>query len=170
MTSMKIAQFSRPPTPLLIYVQNSSTSLDAQFKTNPRSVKRKHNLKMTIISDQVLPLGRLSFSVSTHFVCLSLNSFHLAEVSLSYVALYSCVCSCRKLSLYYTKTIKCLLFIIIQIFSTHFTIYNYGTTTVPCMWTNNIGKKKEKKKQKQVTANIKWPRVQFRPQTMKWCP
>ena len=34
---MKMVQFSRPPTPLSIYVQNSSTflSLDAQFQMNP---------------------------------------------------------------------------------------------------------------------------------------
>ena len=37
MRSMKIIQFSRPPTPLSIYIQNSSTSLtlDVQFQTNP---------------------------------------------------------------------------------------------------------------------------------------
>ena len=37
MTSMKIVQFSRPPTLLSSYVQNSSTPLilDVQFQTNP---------------------------------------------------------------------------------------------------------------------------------------
>ena len=36
-TSTNIVQFSRPPTPLFIYVQNSSTplTLDVQFQTNP---------------------------------------------------------------------------------------------------------------------------------------
>ena len=36
MTSMKIVQFSRPPTPLSIYVQTSSTplTLDVQFHGN----------------------------------------------------------------------------------------------------------------------------------------
>ena len=36
MTSMKIAQFLRPPTPLSICIQNSSTllTLDVQFQTN----------------------------------------------------------------------------------------------------------------------------------------
>ena len=76
MTSMKIIQFSRPPTPFSIYVQNSFTLLilDVQFQTNPpplplndkQSIKRKHNPRMTIICYQILPSGRLSFSVSTH--------------------------------------------------------------------------------------------------------
>ena len=36
-TSMKIVQFSRPPTLLCIYIQNSSTplALDVQFQTKP---------------------------------------------------------------------------------------------------------------------------------------
>ena len=36
MTSMKIVQLSGPPTPLSIYVQNSSTplTLDVQFQMN----------------------------------------------------------------------------------------------------------------------------------------
>ena len=37
MTFMKVSQFSRPPTPLSIYVEDSSTplTLDIQFQTNP---------------------------------------------------------------------------------------------------------------------------------------
>ena len=35
-----------------------------------QSSKRKHNLRITIICYQVLPLGRLSFSVLTHWSCL----------------------------------------------------------------------------------------------------
>ena len=51
MTSMKVFQFLRPPLPMSIHVQNSSTPLTstAQFQTNPpspndsQSIKRKHN-------------------------------------------------------------------------------------------------------------------------------
>ena len=72
MTSMKIVQFSRPPTPLSICVQNYFTplTLDVQFQTNPypspgdnQSFKRKHNQRITIICYQVLPSGPLPFSV-----------------------------------------------------------------------------------------------------------
>ena len=75
MTSMKIAQLSRPPTPLSMYVQNSSTplTLGIQFQTNhlpapneDQSIKRKHNRRMIMVYYHVLPSGRLSFSASTH--------------------------------------------------------------------------------------------------------
>ena len=68
MTLMNIVQFSRSLTPLSIYVQNSSTplTLDVEFQTNPlplqkiisqlkeKSIKRKHNPRMTIICYQIL--------------------------------------------------------------------------------------------------------------------
>ena len=74
---MKIFQFSRPFTPP---GQNSvlpRLTFDVQFQTNPppptpsssndnQSIKRKHNPRMTVISYQVFPSGRLLFSVSTH--------------------------------------------------------------------------------------------------------
>ena len=58
MISMKMVQFSRPLTPLSIYVQFSSTPLtvDVQFQTkrcspnDNQSVKRKYNPRMTIRS------------------------------------------------------------------------------------------------------------------------
>ena len=86
MTFMKIVQFSGPPPPsphpppCPSMSKNSSTplTLDVQFQTNSpslsfclspndnQSIKRKHNPRITIICYQALPLGRLSFSVSTH--------------------------------------------------------------------------------------------------------
>ena len=84
MTSMKIAQFSYPPTSLFHLRPKFSTPLilDVQFQTNflppppphlphpspndNQSIKRKHNPKRTIRCYQVLRSGRLSFSVSTH--------------------------------------------------------------------------------------------------------
>ena len=93
---MKIVQFSRPPTLLSIYVQNSSTplTLDIQFQTNHspspndnQSIKRKHNPRMTIICYQVLPSDQLSFdffSINWSLICF-------------FVVLYSCVCSCPKI-------------------------------------------------------------------------
>ena len=74
MTSMKILQFSRLPTPLVQLRPKFSTplTLDVQFQTKPpspnhnQSIKRKHNPRMSIISYQVFPSGRFSFSVSTH--------------------------------------------------------------------------------------------------------
>ena len=127
MTSMEIVQFLRPPSPLPINVQNSSIplTLDVQFQRKPPSndnqlIKRKHNLRMTIICYQDLPWGRISFSVSTHYInlaWLSLFSFHLAVASLStFLWLYTFVCAAVQ------NIKKCLLFIIIHIFRTHFAI------------------------------------------------
>ena len=67
MASMNIVQFSRPPT--------SFVHLHPKFFHPPpptpssnynQSIERKYNPRMTIICYQVLPSGRLSFSVSTH--------------------------------------------------------------------------------------------------------
>ena len=95
MTPMKIVQFSRAPPPLSIYVQNSSIplTLDVQFQINPhpspndnQSIKRTHNPRMTIICYQVLVSLFYFFSFSW-----SLTIYF-------FVALYSCVCSCPKIS------------------------------------------------------------------------
>ena len=89
MTSMKIVQFSRLPTPLSIYVQNSSTlrTLDVHFQMNPlspndnQSIKRKHNPKdhYFILSGSFF---RSTF-VSINSLTLSgfpLTSFHLLKL------------------------------------------------------------------------------------------
>ena len=100
---MNIVQFSRHPTPLIHLHPKLFHFLDLgrpisnkPFHPSPndnQSVKRKHNPRMTIIWYQILPLGRLSFSISTHESCLGfLTSFHLAETSLSaFLWLYTLV-------------------------------------------------------------------------------
>ena len=120
--SIKIIQFSIPPPTLSIYVQNFSIllTLDVLFQMKPplskwyQSIKRKHNLRMAIICYQVLPSGRLSFSVSTrsflqvdfrflyqliNLVWLSFDffSFSWCLTICFFVALHSCMRSCPKI-------------------------------------------------------------------------
>ena len=81
MTSIKIVQFSRPPTPLALLHPKFSHPLDlgrpvsneppppsslTPLPNDDQSVKSKHNPRMTIICYQILTLGRLSFSISTY--------------------------------------------------------------------------------------------------------
>ena len=92
MTSMKTVQFSRPPTPLSRYIQNSYTplTLDVQFQTNPlpspydnQSTKRKHNPRMTIICYR--SFLQVGFSLQYRLInlaWLSLDFFHLAKANL----------------------------------------------------------------------------------------
>ena len=103
MTSMKIIQFSRPSTPLVHLRPNSSilVTLDIQFQTkipsqnNNQSIKRKHNLRMTIMLSG--PSFRSPFVFNINSLILSgflLTSFHLAEASLStFLWLYTLVCA-----------------------------------------------------------------------------
>ena len=78
MTSMKIVQFSRPPSttpclatskilpPPLPWTSNfkrTPSPHPVSFPNDNQSVKRKHNSWRTIICYQVFPSGRLSFSV-----------------------------------------------------------------------------------------------------------
>ena len=80
MTSTKIVQFSRlpqpPPCPSTSKIL-PPPGLGRPISNKPlppndnQSIKRKHNPMMTIIFYQVLPSGRLSFSVSTHQSCLA---------------------------------------------------------------------------------------------------
>ena len=110
----KLSNFQDPLPPLPIYVQNSSTplNLNLQFQTTPlpppclspndnKSIKRKHNPSMTTASYQVLLSGRLLFSAQLiNLVWLSFD-FFLFSWSLTFcfvVPLYSCVCSCPKIS------------------------------------------------------------------------
>ena len=101
MTSMEIIQFSRPPTPLFIYVQKSSNLLilDVQFQTKPpspngnQSIQIKHNPRMTLICYYVLASAFI-FSINSlisstfHLICL-----HLVEASLSaFSGLHTLVC------------------------------------------------------------------------------
>ena len=94
MTSMKIFQFSRPPPPLFIYVQNSSTplTLDALSPNDNQSIKRKNN-------PMVLPRPSLRsaflFSISSLIISgFPFTSFRLAEASRSaFLWLYTLVCA-----------------------------------------------------------------------------
>ena len=78
MTSMKTVQFSRGSIPcpstseILPLDLGGSISNEPLIPNDNQSVKRKHNPRMTIICYQVLPSGRLLFSVSTHWSCLAL--------------------------------------------------------------------------------------------------
>ena len=67
--SMKIVQFSRPPTPSPPLVHLHPKFFHPLYLERPNDnqlIKRKHNPSMTIICYQVLPSGRISFSISTH--------------------------------------------------------------------------------------------------------
>ena len=78
MTSWKIFQFSRSPTPSSIYLQNSSTPLTwkVQFQTNtapPPSMLSGPSFRSTFV-----------FSINSLILSsFSLTFFHLAEASLS---------------------------------------------------------------------------------------
>ena len=126
----KISNFREPPLlpPLSIYVQTYSTplTLDVKFQTNPlsspndnQSIKRKHNLRMTIIYDHVLPSDWFSFSVSTHWSCLAFLWLLFIKVKPHDLLFRDFILFCVQLLKNITKY---LLFIIIHIFSTHFPI------------------------------------------------
>ena len=122
----KLSNFQDPTPPLSIYVQNSSTPLtfDVQFQTNPPLHMIFNRLKEVIIQGLLLYVIRSFLQVGVRFQYQFINlarlSFDLFSFSWSlticfFVALYFCVCSCP-------KVLKCPLFIIIHIFSTHFAI------------------------------------------------
>ena len=117
MTSMQIFQFLRHPFPLSIYVQNSSTllTLDVQFQTNPsptptrspndnQSIKRKHNQRMIIILLYVTrSFLQVGFCLQYQLIngvwrSLDFFSFTWSLTTCFFVALYSCVCCCPKIS------------------------------------------------------------------------
>ena len=76
MTSMKVVQFSRPPTPLVLLRPKFFHPLDLgrPISNEPLSaLQRKHNPRMSIVCYQVFSSGRLSFSVSTDESCLAFH-------------------------------------------------------------------------------------------------
>ena len=97
----RLFSFQDPPTPLSIYVQNSSIplTLDVQFQTNRpppppndnQSVKRKHNHMLSG------PSFKLAFVFSINSLILPgfpLTSLHLAEASLTtFLWVYTLVCA-----------------------------------------------------------------------------
>ena len=129
MTSMKIAQFSRLLTsfvlvrPKFFDPLNLGRSISNELPPSPndnQSIKRKHNPRITIICYQVLPSFRSAFIfsfISLIFSSFPLTSLHLAEAS------NLLFCGFTLLCVQLSKNItKCLLFIIVHIFSTHFAI------------------------------------------------
>ena len=112
LTSIKIVQFSRPPTLLSIMSKilhplelgnpiSNEPSPPSPYPNDNQSTKRKHNLRMTVICYQVRPSGWLSFSVSIiNLVWLFFDffSFRWSLTIFFFVALYSCACSCPKIS------------------------------------------------------------------------
>ena len=77
MTSIKIVQFSRPPTLLFIYVQNSSSPLivEVQFQTNPSSPLQvvTNQLKANIIQEWPLYVTSSFPQVGFRFQCQFIN-------------------------------------------------------------------------------------------------
>ena len=131
-------------TPLSIYVQNSSTplTLDVQFQMNSlphlQMVINQKQLKENIIQGWQLRVIRsflqVGFRSQYQLIYLVWLSFDLFWFSWSlticfFVALYSCVCSCRKMS---RKVFYLYLFTFLVL------ILQFGTTEAPCMWTNEI--------------------------------
>ena len=119
---------------------------------------------MIIICYQVLP--SVGFCFQYQLINLAWLSFYFFLFSWS-LTIYFFVQLHKSIT-------KCLLFIIIHIFSTHFGIShfflhnfktqtNYGTVTAPCMWTT------KKKKKNQVTSHSNCPRVLLLDLVYKHC-
>ena len=121
--SMKIVRFLRPSTPLSIYVQKSSTPLilDVQFRTNtpythtpptpppsPSPPPPHHRPPLQIITSQLkenMIHGWFQFGFHFQYQLINLAwfSFDFFQFSWSlticfFLALYSCACSCPKIS------------------------------------------------------------------------
>ena len=156
-----------PPWP---WMSNSKWTPPLQMITS--------QLKGNIIQGWLLYVIGSFFQVSFRFQYQLINllwlSFDFFSFSWSlricfFVALYSCVCSCPKIS-------KCLLFIIIHIFSTHFAInlfclHNLKTLTMEQQLHHACKRTKSKQNQKPSHVTFKLTTryiVRFSPQTMKW--
>ena len=170
MTSMKIFHFSRPPTPFVHLRPKFFHPFDLGRPISNDSPLQMitNQLKEKIIQGWLLYVIRSFLQVGFRFQYQPINlvwlSFDFFSFSWSltisfFVVLWSCVCKYPKMSR--DKYI----FICIHIFSTHFAINllylhnlktwaNYGTTTSPCMWTNEI-----KTKTKLSMSRSNWSRV-----------
>ena len=105
MTSMKILQFSRLPTPLSIYVQNFSTPCPWRYNTNTLPLQMitsqlKENMTPGWILYVIMSFFQVSFRFQyqlINFVWLSFDffSFSWRRTISFFVALYSWVCSCQ---------------------------------------------------------------------------
>ena len=78
MTSMKIVQFSRPPPPFSIYVQNSSTplTLDVQFQTttpSPPPLQMIPCMRTNEIKTKTKP-SEVTFKLTTRSILLFIST------------------------------------------------------------------------------------------------
>ena len=134
-----LAVMQTPHPPLFIFVQNSSTplTLDVQFQTNPpfpkeNIIQRWHSYMLSG------PSFRSAFVFSINSLALSglpLTSYHLAEAWLSAFSwLWTLVLQLSE------NITKCLLFLIIHIFSIHFAmnlVLFIHLENVNKLWSNN---------------------------------
>ena len=115
MTSRKYVQFLKRPFNPLVHLRPkffNSLDLEPPISNEPpspndnQSFKRKHNPRMTIVCYQVLPPGRLTFSVSCLAFLWLLFSILFSVSCLAFlwlshypffVTLYSFVSSCPKI-------------------------------------------------------------------------
>ena len=140
MTSTKIVQFSRPPTSLvhLHSIFFHPLDLGHPISNEPILEMITNQLKENVIQGWLFrSFLQVSFRFQYQFINLVLLSFDLSSFRWShticfFVPLYSCVCSCPKISL---------LFIIIHIFSTHFVVNLFylhnNLETIIKLWNNN---------------------------------
>ena len=105
----KLSNFEDPQPPLSIYVQNSYTplTLDINFKQTPSLQMITNQIRENIIQGWLLYVIRSFLQVRYHFqyqlinlVCLSFDFFPFSWslIVCFFMALYSCVCGCPKIS------------------------------------------------------------------------
>ena len=105
----KLSSFKDPSPPFFINVQNSTIllTLDFQFQTNPlspndnQSIKRKHNPGWLLyVISSFLQVGYRFQCQLINLLWLFFNffSFSWSLTIRFFVALYSCVCDCPKIS------------------------------------------------------------------------
>ena len=178
--SWKLSNFQDPPSPLSIYVQIFFTplTLDVQFQMKHHSPNDNQSIKKNIIQEWLLYVIRPFFQTGFRFqyqlinlVWLSFDFFHLAEASLLYLLLRGFIFLRVQLS---ENIKKCLLFIVIPIFSTHFAInLSFCTTWKSKQTTEQLRyraykRTKSKQKQNQVTSHSNWPHVSLNYDSALW--
>ena len=146
MTSMKIVQFSRPPTPL-VHLRpkffHPPWPWTSNFKWTPPLQMMTNQLKENIIQGWLLYVIRSFLYFGSRFQYQLINQ-------LIFLLLYTLVCAVAQK--YHEMS-----FVVIHIF-TRFAInlfYFHGTATVP----RACERTKSKEKQNQVTSHSNWRRV-----------
>ena len=181
MTSIKIVQFLRPPTSLvhlrpklfhLLDLGRPISNEPSPLSNDNQSIKRLYVINYVINYILSVPFFRLAFVSSINSLILPgfpLTSFHLAEASLSTFSWI--ILLCVQLSKNITK---CILFIIIHIFSTYFAInlfylHNLKTWTMEQQLHRAWERTKSKQKQNQVTSRSNWQRAMLFDLAHKQC-